>query len=118
MIMIVKINGAVMAAAGVTDPPAGAGPLWGVVEKGRDAFTESTAQISNDLAIWILDHLADAFQALGHWLLQVGPDTAVLISMIFCLGAICSIPRCGKYAVWSLLAGVVVDIIRRGAGVA
>jgi hypothetical protein len=116
--MIIKINGSTLAAAAPAAPPAGAGPLWGIVEKGRDAFNESTAEISNDVAIWILDHMAAAFKALGTWLLQVGPDTAVLIAMIFCLGAICSIPRCGKYAVWSLLVGVVVDIIRRGVGVA
>lgn len=112
--MIVKINGSQIAAAATPAPeidPLIPGPedvIWGMVEAGRDKATEWTG----DAAMWVLTELGKVFKEIGLWLLQVAPDASMLIAMIFCLGAMASIPKAGKWATGAVVFGVVMEAVR------
>jgi hypothetical protein len=113
--MIVKINGAQVAAAATTAPPeiqsVVPGPedlLWGAVEAGRDKATEWTG----DAALWILTELGKVLKEMGLWLLQIAPDASMLIAMILCLGAMASIPKAGKWTIGAVIFGVIMEAVR------
>jgi hypothetical protein len=95
--MILKING--LAAA--INPVEGKGPLWGVVESGRDKATEM-----------MMDGLGGVLHNFGIWVLQIAPETLLLLSMIFCLGVIINIPRTGKWTAITLISSIVMDVIK------
>ena len=68
------------------------------------------------------EHMADAaigkmgafFHEMGIQILQFAPDGLILLGMIFCLGAIVGIGKCGKWAAGSVAAAVVVEVIKMG----
>lgn len=90
------------------------GGLWGVIEGGRDWATQQSSEMSGEIAVWMLNGMKEAFLMFGKWMLMIGPDAAIMISMIFCLGAICSIPKMAKWAVASVTVAFVLEVIRIG----
>lgn len=95
--------------AGVPSIPSPEDAAWALVEKGRDAATGA----SFDLAKWMLEQLGHVLHDMGLWLIQVAPDALIALSMIFCLGAICSIPKTGKWTAAATAGAVIAEVIRR-----
>lgn len=81
--------------------------------KVRDAATEQGSEWTRDAVIWLLDALKDAGIYLGKFVILIGPDAAIVMSMIFCIGAICSVGKAGKWTVSSLITGIVLEIVRK-----
>lgn len=78
------------------------GILWPMLEEGRDSATQ-----------WVLEHIGQILHDIGLWLIHVAPDALITLSMIFCLGAIASIPKTGKWTAIATIAAVVTEVIRK-----
>lgn len=85
------------------------GPLWGLVEKGRDLASEA----GSDMARWVLLKLGAVAHDIGIWLIKVAPDASITLAMIFALGSIASIPKAGRWTAGATAAAVIAEVIRR-----
>lgn len=111
--MILKINGSQIAAA---DPPpeihsyipAPEDAFMSILEVGRDQMNGWTAETAQ----WILVELGKVLKEMGLWLLQVAPDTFILLGMVFCLGAIANIKKSGALTVGAVIVGVLLEAVR------
>lgn len=99
-----------MMAAAASEEPVNTFDL--LIEPVRDKGNEWAAEVMQ----WILSNMGELFKEFGLWLLQVAPDTLLTLGMIFCLGAICSIPRTGKWAAASVTAALLTEVVRKGMG--
>lgn len=78
-----------------------------------DKKSEALSNIGEGIAGSVTQSLGDVFKEFGLWLLTVAPDSFGVLSMIFCLGAIASIPKTGKWACISLILAIIFEILRR-----
>jgi hypothetical protein len=95
---------------GPSDPRPPAPGFWdGVQEKAANEVDG----LGSDIATWILEGLGEIGRDLGLWMIQVAPDTLVTLAMMFCLGAIASIPKTGKWAAAATVFSVLAEVIRK-----
>jgi len=78
-----------------------------------DKKSETLTDVGKGIADRATQSLGDVMKEFGLWLLQVLPDSFGILAMIFCLGAIASIPRTGKWACISLILAIIFEILRR-----
>lgn len=88
--------------------------IMGGLEKGRDLITDAGSDAAASFLIWLGENLKVAGLVAGKWLLTVGPDTAIVVAMVFCLGAIMNIPNAYKFTVGSTILAVVLEVFRMG----
>lgn len=92
--------------------------MMGGLEGARDWATEKGSEASAQVLIWIMEQFKEAGIAFGKWMITVGPDTALIIGMVFCLGAICSIPKAGKWTTGAVVVALILEVIRKGIDLA
>ncbi|PUB09601.1 hypothetical protein [Paenisporosarcina sp. OV554] len=78
-----------------------------------DKKSEALSSIGEGIKDSVTQNLGDVAKEFGLWLLQVLPDSFGLLAMIFCLGAIASIPKMGKWTAISLVLAIIFEILRR-----
>lgn len=106
--MIVKIGGTVIETAAPVNPaPGPQEPLFPALHQtspGDVAFQ------------WILEKLGDMFHDLGMFLLHISPDALIIFGMVGCLGVIMNIKHSGKFTVGSLIASIMMEVVRMEVG--
>jgi murein DD-endopeptidase MepM/ murein hydrolase activator NlpD len=89
---------------GKVDSYKGADQVEGFLDPG--SLTEKSAR-------YLIDQLSELAHEVGIWLLKIAPEVSMTLAMIFCLGAIMSIPKMGKWASIATIGAVVADVIKR-----
>lgn len=69
--------------------------------------------LGDDTAKWALEELGIFLKGIGRFLIEIAPDASITLAMAFCLGAIASIPKMGKWATVSVISGVMFEAIRQ-----
>lgn len=78
-----------------------------------DKKSEALSSVGEGITDSVTQSVGDVLKEFGLWLLQVLPDSFGVLAMIFCLGAICSIPKMGKWAAICLIIAIIFEIFRR-----
>lgn len=83
------------------------------IEYLEDKKSEALSDVWAGITKEVTHSLGDVGKEFGLWLLQVLPDSFGVLSMVFCLGAILSIPKTGKWGAISLILAIIFEILRR-----
>ena len=78
-----------------------------------DKKSEVISDAGKGITDSVTQSVGDVLKDFGLWLLQVLPDSFGVLAMIFCLGAMVSIPKMGKWTAISLILAIIFEILRR-----
>lgn len=93
--------------------PSNPRPNVGFWDGVKDRAASEVDGMGSDIAIWILEGMGDIARELGLWMVRVAPDTLLTLAMMFCLGAIASIPKTGKWAAAATAFSVLAEVVRK-----
>lgn len=86
----------------------------GTWQQAEPAWKEWIKPPAEHMAEAVSNQFGEFMAGIGLSILQAAPDALIILGMIFCLGAIAGIGKCGKWAAASVSAAVVTEVIRMG----